>query len=227
MNQDKKERIIEYLSGFINEERKEKLENILNQRTRHVTVVLEDIYQPQNASAVVRTAECLGIQELHVIENRNEYVVNRDVVQGASKWIDINRYNSEENNNTEACLMALKDRGYKIIATSLSKTSMELPDLEIDQPLALCFGSEDLGLSDDAYELSDEHMTIPMYGFTQSYNLSVSAGISLYKLCEKIRNSELNWQLSQEDKDNLLIQWLTNSTPNGKALLEKICEADL
>lgn len=226
MNEEKKQRVIEYLSGFINEDRKDKLEDILSQRTRHITVVLEDIYQPQNASAVVRTSECIGIQELHIIENRNEYVINRDVVQGASKWIDIKRYNEEEN-NTEACLMGLKDRGYKIIATSLNETNVQLPDLEIDQKLALCFGSEDAGLSDDAYELADEHMTIPMQGFTQSFNLSVSAGICLYTLCERLRNSGVNWQLEQADRNDLLIQWLTNSTPNGKALLEKICEADL
>ena len=226
MNPEEKQRIIDYLSGFINEDRKQKLEQVLSRRTRYLTVVLEDIYQPQNASAVIRTAECLGLQELHIIENRNEMMVNRDVVQGAAKWIEINRYNENSDHNTEACLMSLKERGYRIIATTLIETALELPDLPIDDKLALCFGSEELGLSDDAYELADEHMFIPMQGFTQSYNISVSAGICLYQLGERIRQSNYDWQLDEADQLELMIDWLARSTPNGDMLLKRIHEAD-
>ena len=185
------------MSGFINEERRERLAKILSQRTRHITVVLEDIHQSQNASAVVRTCECLGIQELHVIENRHEYRLNPAVVQGASKWIDLIKHNQAEQDNTRACIEQLKQRGYRIIA--MAPTGKTVEQLDIRDKLALCFGSEEPGLSADLQALADETVRIPIHGFTQSYNLSVSAGISLFTLVSSLRNSGVNWQLDERD----------------------------
>lgn len=223
MNQEKQEKIIQYLSGFINDERQALLKQILSERTRHLTIVLEDIYQSQNASAVVRSCECLGIQEMHVIENENQYDVNPMVVQGASKWIEINKYN-EHKNNSEVCLEKLKDRGYTIAAMTLSEHAVPLNEIDVENKLALCFGSEEPGLSDDIHELSDLHVKIPMHGFTQSFNISVSAGISLYYLRQKLMESDIDWQLDQEEKDRLYIEWLAQSTPSGNALLKKIMQ---
>ena len=220
MNEAKQQNIIDYLSGFINEERRGRLQQILEQRTRHVTVVLEDVYQPQNASAVVRTCECLGIQELHVIENRNEYRLNPAVVQGASKWIDLIRYNREEQDNSRACIEGLKQRGYHIIAMDPAPGGKTLDELDINNKLALCFGSEEPGLSATLQTLADDTVSIPIHGFTQSYNLSVSAGISLYTLVTALRNSPVNWQLDATDAAGLHIKWLALSTPTGEHLLE-------
>lgn len=225
MEQDKKEKIIDYLTGFINEERQNMLKGVLSQRTRHLTVVLEDIYQSQNASAVIRSCECLGLQEIHIIENDNEYQLNPAVVQGASKWIEIYRYNNQKS-NSEVCLEKLRDRGYRIIAMTLSDHAVPLEELEIDEKLALCFGSEEPGLSDDIHELSDLHVKIPMHGFTQSFNLSVSAGISLYYLRHKLERSEVTWQLDADEQERLFIEWLAQSTPSGEALLKKILQEE-
>ena len=220
MTEEKQQNIIDYLSGFINEERRERLEKILRQRTRHITVVLEDIYQPQNASAVVRTCECLGIQELHVIENRYEYSLNPAVVQGSSKWINLIRHNREKQNNTRACIANLKQRGYRIIAMDPAPEGKAVEQLDVSDKLALCFGSEEPGLSATLLDLADETVRIPIHGFTQSYNLSVSAGISLYALVTALRNSTVNWQLEERDATDLYIKWLAQSTPSGQSLLE-------
>ena len=220
MATEKQQNIIDYLSGFINEERRERLRNILHQRTRHITVVLEDIYQSQNASAVVRTCDCLGIQEIHVIENRHEYRLNPAVAQGASKWIDLIKYNRAGYDNTHACIEQLKQRDYRIIAMAPAPAGKTVEQLDIRDKLALCFGSEDPGLSADLQTLADETVRIPIHGFTQSYNLSVSAGISLYTLDTNLRNSSVNWQLDERDATDLFIKWLAQSTPSGEQLLE-------
>lgn len=217
---DKQQKIIDYLSGFINEARRERLRKILEQRTRHITVVLEDVYQPQNASAVVRTCECLGVQEIHVIENRYEYRLNPAVVQGASKWIEIIKHNRAEQDNTRACIENLKQCGYRIIAMDPAPEGIAVEQLDISDKLALCFGSEEPGLSAALQDLADETVSIPIHGFTKSYNLSVSAGISLYILVSTLRNSTVNWQLDERDATELYIKWLAQSTPAGEQLLE-------
>ena len=221
MTTEKQQNIIDYLSGFVNEERRERLAKILSQRTRHITVVLEDIYQSQNASAVVRTCECLGIQELHVIENHHEYRLNPAVVQGASKWIDLIKHNQAEQDNTRACIEQLKQRGYRIIAMAPGQAGKTVEQLDTRDKLALCFGSEEPGLSANLQALADETVRIPIHGFTQSYNLSVSAAISLYTLVSILRNSTINWQLDESDATDLYIKWLAQSTQSGQSLLEK------
>lgn len=225
MDLEQKQQLIVSLSTVINEQRQLLLQQILAQRTRYITIVLEDIYQAQNTSAVIRSAECLGLQELHVIENRNEYQLNRAVVKGASKWIEINRYKKAGEDNTTSCLQKLKRRGYKIVAMTLQDDSIDLNELALDQKLALCFGSEEPGLTETAHELADEYIKIPMCGFTQSFNLSVCAAISLHHLSARMRDSNINWQLDEEDKINLYIDWLSKSTPTGNVLLHKFIES--
>ena len=224
MNEDIQQNIIDYLSGFINEERRERLQQILGERTRHITVVLEDVYQPQNASAVVRTCECLGIQELHVIENLYEYRLNPAVVQGSSKWIDLVKHNREDEDNTRPCIEELKQRGYRIIAMDPAPGGKTVDQLDIGGKLALCFGSEEPGLSATLQALADETVRIPIHGFTRSYNLSVSAGISLYALVTALRGSGADWRLDERDATDLYIKWLAQSTPSGHSLLEDYLE---
>ena len=220
MNEDVQQNIIDYLSGFINEERRERLQQILGERTRHITVVLEDVYQPQNASAVIRTCECLGIQELHVIENLYEYRLNPAVVQGSSKWIDLVKHNREDKDNTRPCIEGLKQRGYRIVAMDPAPGGKTVDQLDVGEKLALCFGSEEPGLSAGLMDLADDTVRIPIHGFTRSYNLSVSAGITLYALVTALRGSGADWRLDERDATDLYIKWLAQSTPSGQSLLE-------
>ena len=139
-------------------------------RTRYLTVVLEDIFQSQNASAVLRTCDCFGIQDVHIIENRNPYEINPDVELGSAKWLNMNRYNKSGHNTLEA-FTELRKKGYKIIATSPHKNDLMIQDLPIEHKIALVFGSEREGLSDIALQNADAFVKIPMYGFTESFNI--------------------------------------------------------
>ncbi|MBO5963349.1 MAG: RNA methyltransferase [Bacteroidales bacterium] len=207
---EQKEKYYEALCEMISPNRISLFEKIITERTDHLCVVVENIYQPQNASAVLRTCECLGVQQVHVIENENEYRLNPDVALGSSYWIDMHRYNRKDN-NTEDCLSKLKSQGYKIVATLPAEKDVSLPEININQPLAIVFGNEKEGLSETTKNMADICMKIPMYGFTESYNISVSAAITMYTLTEKMRHAQINYQLSEERRLNTLIKWAKHS----------------
>ncbi len=199
---------LDYLLSFVSDNKKELFTKNIEQRTRHVTVVLEDIYQPQNASAVLRSADCFGIQDVHIIENRNKYTLNPDVVLGASKWLNLYFYNRHEN-NTKTCLQQLKKQGYKIVATTPHTNDITIDRLDLSQKTALVFGTELTGISEHATELADEFVKIPMYGFTESFNISVSAALCMYETTKRLRQEiapEI-WQLSENDKQQILLDW--------------------
>ncbi len=201
-----KKKFLAYLESFISENKRNTFDRILSQRTRHITVAMEDIYQSHNASAVLRSCDCFGIQDVHIIEGRNKYSVNPDVALGSSKWLNLIKYDQKED-NTIACFEALRGKGYRIIATTPHKDDIMLDELEIDEKTALVFGTEMEGLTDTAIENADAHVKIPMYGFTESFNISVSAAISLFHLTEKLRKSAINWQLSEEEMIETRTLW--------------------
>lgn len=196
------------------------MDEILEKRTRYITVALEDIYQPHNASAVLRTCECLGIQDVHIIENKNRYRINPDVVLGATKWITLRKYNST-NYNTPAAVDYLRNNGYRIVATSLSEKAVPLDQFDLLKGrLAIFFGTELTGLTDKMLNLADESLKIPVYGFTESYNISVSAAIILSHLINILRNSTVPWQLAEDEKKEIMLRWLRQSIKRAD-LLEK------
>jgi tRNA (guanosine-2'-O-)-methyltransferase len=213
--------LINHLSEFVTEERLRLFEKILKQRTSYITVVLEDIFQPQNASAVLRTCDCFGIQHIHIIENRNEFAVDREVAMGASKWLSLHNYNQKEQNSLHA-IKKLKEMGYRIVATSPHLNDQFLPEFDLTKgKAAIVFGSELPGISAHILKEADEFLKIPMYGFTESFNISVSAAIVLYQLAQKLRNQpEINWKLSEEEQDEIKLTWL-RATIKRSSLLEK------
>jgi len=211
--------LIEHLSKFISDNRKKKFLEVLEFRTRHITIVMEDIYQAHNASAVLRSYDCFGIQDVHIIENKNKYSINPDVALGSSKWVNLIKYNQAENNTLEA-LQNLKKNGYRIVATSPHANDCNLEDLNIDNKTALVFGTELLGISEEVKKNADEFVKIPMYGFTESFNISVSAALCLHTISEKLHKSKIDWKLSQSEKEIILLDWLRNSI-NKPELIEK------
>ena len=187
------------------ENKKVLFDQIASERTHYITVVTEDIYQEHNASAVVRTCEGLGIQRIHVIEKSNKYALNRDIALGSSNWIDVLRYRKNKAHQI-SCIQRLKSQGYRIVATS-PHAKMSINELPLDKPLALCFGTEQDGISEEIVNESHYLVSLPMYGFTESYNISVSAGMLLFKLRERLENEWRNWRLCDEDQVNLKIKW--------------------
>ncbi len=215
-----KKELIHYLSGFLTPHRLEKMQSILNSRTRYLTVVLEDIYQSHNASAVLRSCECFGMQDVHIIENQNTYEVNPEVALGASKWLTIQKYNRKVF-NTPACLEKLRANGYRLVAATPHKDDCLLEDLALDQKTALLFGTEMQGLSAEAIRMADGFVKIPMQGFTESFNISVSVAICLYHLSTKLRSTAQNWQLFEAEKNDLLLDWIKASIKNPDLLVSR------
>ena len=207
-----------YLSTFVGATRLEKIEHILQQRTEHITLVLEDTYQAHNISAVIRSCECFGIQNLHMIENNYPFKINRAIVMGANHWISIHHYNKHAN-NTINCVDLLKKQGYAIAALNLSPKAIPLSALPLTDKLALCIGTEKTGLSAQMITKADYQVKIPMVGFTQSLNLSVTAGIALSQLRARLCTEVPNWQLNTSVYQQLKCHWLRRSIPNGDKIL--------
>ncbi len=213
--------LIQHLSGCVTENRLSLFKKVLAERTRYITVLIEDIYQSHNASAVLRTCDCTGIQDVHIVEENNEYEINRDVALGSDQWLSLYYYKAGRDSIYRS-IDSLKNRGYRIVATSPHKegTTPENFDLEKGR-LALMFGTELNGLSDRALELADEYIRIPMVGFTESYNISVSAAIMLYTLRKRLEQSFLEWKIGEEEQSQLLLQWLRNSIKMSKQIENK------
>ncbi|MCK3682785.1 RNA methyltransferase [Maribellus sp. YY47] len=223
---DKK--LLEYLSGYLTSQRLELFNKILNMRTRYLTVVLEDIFQPQNASAVLRTCDCFGIQDIHVIEGRNEFKVNGEIAMGSSKWLTVNKYKGADNGNVEM-IRKLKAQNYRIVATTPHLNDQELPDFDLSKgKTALVFGSERPGLTDTLINEADEFLKIPMYGFTESFNISVSAAVILHHLTQKLReNDTIDWHLSDDEKDELKLDWIRKSIKRHELIEKRFYKGNL
>ncbi len=213
--------LIQYLSRFITKERFSLFNKNIQDRTKYMTVVLEDIYQPHNASAVLRSCDCFGVQDVHIIENENEYSVNPDVALGSSKWLNLYKYNEFEN-NTLSTIHTLKEKGYRIIATTPHTNDVNLENFDVSKgKFALMFGSERPGLSDIAMNNADEFLKIPMYGFTESFNISVSAAIVLHHLSLKLRQSDINFKLTNIEQEEITLEWLKRSIKDSESIINK------
>lgn len=222
-DRETRRRLLEYLETLITENRKQKFGEVLAGRTRHITIVLEDIFQPHNASAVLRTCDCFGIQDVHIIENKNKYEVNPDVALGSSKWLSLYKYNHSEN-NTAACLNHLKEQGYRIIATTPHQDDYTPATLPLDPKFALVFGTELDGLTPTAMDLADGFVKIPMFGFTESLNISVSAAIFLHTLSNRLRERDNSWHLSEEEYLKVRLEWALQSVKRSDLIAAEFLE---
>ena len=203
--------------------RLERMRAVLARRTRRLTVVFEDVYHPHNAGAVMRTAECFGVQDIHVVENEKRFRPATDVVRGAARWLTLHRYR-----NFDDAAATLRERGYRLAATSVDPGSVPLEDVPVTEPLALCFGTEEVGLSSAAVAAADVLVHVPMAGFTESLNVSVTAALCLRELTTRMRRSEDDWPLSRQECDELRLTWLMEEGHKARALtMQKLREWNL
>lgn len=216
-------KLLTYLEGFVTDKRKNLFRNILQDRTRHFTVVLEDIYQQHNASAVIRSCDIFGIQDVHVIENKYKSKVSRHIAKGSQKWLSFHNY-KEDKNNTIDCLENIKSKGYQVIATTPHNDSCVLHDFDITKKSAFVFGVEKAGVSDDVMKNADGFLKIPMVGFTESLNISVAAAIILENLTFKLRNSSVDWKLTNEEQKILYASWIEKTIKNVDEIKERFIE---
>ena len=214
-NQD----LLTYLEGFITENRKEGFLRVLKNRTKHFTVAMEDVFQLHNTSAVMRSCEVFGIQELNVIEQKFGKSIDKEIAMGAEKWVDINRFSSIQD-----CITNLKGKGYQIIATTPHNDSCLLHEFDITKPSALFFGTERDGLSEEVMQQADGFLKIPMVGYTESLNISVSAAIIIQDVTNRLRQSDINWQLSEEEVLEKRLDWTRKSIKDIEFIERKYFE---
>ncbi|MBW1298698.1 TrmH family RNA methyltransferase [Aquimarina litoralis] len=194
--------LLEYLESFLTPRRQSINKKVIAERTNYFTVAVEDVYQLHNTSAVIRSCDVFGVQNVHVIEEINAKRIDREIAMGAQKWVDINRYTT-----TKECIHSLKSKGYQIVATTPHDRSVKLEDFDISKPSVFFFGQEQEGLSDTVLDAADVKLHIPMVGFTESLNISVSAAIILQHVTSLLRNSNIPWQLSEEEKFEKRLDW--------------------
>lgn len=220
--------MVQALLGFQLEERTQRLFQALNERTRYISVVLEDIFHSHNANAVVRSCECYGIQDLYVIENKYRFAISRSVNRGSVKWVDLHRFDQKDQENTMACMDHLRKKGYLIAAATPHTSNTDLYSIPLDWPIALMFGREKEGLSKTALREADVHLRIPMYGFTESLNISVAAAIAVQHLTYRLRASEgIHWRLTEAEQEQLLYRWLKSDYKGFDLLQQKLIDSGI
>ena len=183
----------DYLKQFLTDERLRKIEHFSQESSDFVLPVMEDVYQFRNAAAIVRSVEACGFHHVVALEEENVFNPNLKVTKGAETWVKV-----EKMPNNLDSLKEIKNRGYKILAVSPENNATMLPDYEVKEPIALVFGTELEGVSDEILEFADETLAIPMYGFTKSFNVSVAAAICMYELKQKLMKSGIDYKLSEE-----------------------------
>ncbi|MFZ0489490.1 MAG: RNA methyltransferase [Salegentibacter sp.] len=208
--------ILDYLLAFLTPRRRMLFNKVLEQRTNYFGVATQDVYQLHNTSAVIRSCDVFGVQNIHVIEERNLKKIDREIAMGAQKWVDVHRYNS-----TGECLKNLRSQGYQIVATSPHEGATELDDFDISKPSVFFFGTEKDGLSPEVMNQADVSLKIPMVGFTESLNISVSAAIILQALTGRLRKSDYPWRLTEAEKRELKFRWAKKSIKNADELIER------
>lgn len=196
-------KLLEYLKSFLTPQRQSRIEAVLSQRTRHFCAAVEDVYQLHNTSAVMRSCDVFGVQDLHVIEERNLKRIDREIAMGAQKWIDVHRYHKVED-----CISELKNKNYQIVATTPHTNDILLSNFDVTKKSCFFFGRETEGLSETVLQQANCFLKIPMVGFTESLNVSVSAAIILQSVTSKLRNSAINWQLSNEEINKQYLKWI-------------------
>ena len=211
--------LLTYLEGFLTENRKEGFLRVLKNRTKHFTVAMEDVFQLHNTSAVMRSCEVFGIQELNVIEQKFGKSIDKEIAMGAEKWVDINRFSSIQD-----CITNLKGKGYQIIATTPHNDSCLLHEFDITKPSALFFGTERDGLSEEVMQQADGFLKISMVGYTESLNISVSAAIIIQDVTNRLRQSDINWQLSEEEVLEKRLDWTRKSIKDIEFIERKYFE---
>lgn len=199
--------------NFLTESRKAKFLKILANRTNHFTVAIEDVFQLHNTSAVMRSCEVFGIQQLNVVEEKYGKSIDKEIAMGAQKWVDVNRFE-----NISDCISNLKEKGYNIIATTPHHNDCLMDDFDISKKSALFFGTERNGLSEEVIARADGFLKIPMVGFTESLNISVSAAIIIQNLMSRLHQSEINWQLTPEELLEKRLDWARNSIKDIKRI---------
>lgn len=197
------ETVCRALESLLTPERIARIDSVLDARLASLTAAVEDTYDPHNAAATIRTSEALGLQELHVIEPGERFSAVKGVTRGAHRWIELHRWPG-----AEVAAAGLKARGFRVYATLPDARAVSIEDVDVSTPVAVIFGNEHEGVSPAAIAACDGTLTVPMFGFTESYNLSVTVGLAMSRLAAR-RRAHLGAQgdLDPERRARLRARW--------------------
>ena len=209
-------KLLEHLEIYLTDSRKARFDNVLSQRTKHFTVATEDVYQLHNTSAVIRSCDVFGIQEVNIVEERNSKHIDKEIAMGAQKWVDLNRYHTVKD-----CISNLKEKGYQIVATTPHTNDCELHEFDITKKSCFFFGRETEGLSQEVLDAADCYLKIPMVGFTESLNISVSAAIILQHVTTKLRQTTIDWQLTNLEVLEKRLDWIKKTIKSYDEIVER------
>ena len=209
-------KLLNYLETYLTENRLKRFNQVLSQRTKYFTVATEDVYQLHNTSAVMRSCDVFGIQELSIIEEQNVKSIDREIAMGAQKWVDLNRFHS-----AKECIVSMKQQGYQIVATTPHTNDCNLQEFDISKKACFFFGRETEGLSQEVLDAADSYLKIPMVGFTESLNISVSAAIILQDVTSKLRSSNIDWKLTQEEINEKKLDWIKKTIHSYDKIVER------
>lgn len=213
--------IYEFYSQYLTERRIRLIDEVLSRRTNYIHLVSEDVYQEHNASALIRTCDCFGVQGMSILQHYNEAKISPKMSKGAHKWIDLTIVEAQHSYGLRY-LESLKKKGYKLVATIPTVNAHTAETLPLDHPIALLFGAEKFGLDAKIIEMADYHLSIPMVGFSESLNVSVSAGIILSTLSARLRSGNMNWQLREDEILAMRAKWAWRSCRSPKTLLQEL-----
>lgn len=208
--------LLEHLESYLTPARKAKFKAVIAQRTKHFTVATEDVYQLHNTSAVIRSCDVFGIQEVNIVEEVNTKRIDREIAMGAQKWVDLNRFHS-----VKSCITDLKQKGYQIVATTPHESDTNLADFDVTPKSCFFFGRETEGLSDEVLNAADVYLKIPMIGFTESLNISVSAAIILQQVTTKLKQTDIDWRLTEQEQLEKRLDWCKKTIKSHKAIVKR------
>ncbi len=214
---------ISLLTKYLTSERKERIQRVLDFRTRYLNVVLEDIFQPHNASATLRSCEAFGVQDVHVLEQGKKFSPVKTTSAGSSKWLSLHYYNTD----IKEVYAKLRKENYTIFATCPHEEALRIDSLELERSkkISIVFGNETKGLSEDAIKFADKTLYLPMYGFVESFNISVSVAIALAYLVPKVRTNKIDWKLKKEEREEILLDWLMKDVHKSEDIIERCLQS--
>lgn len=215
--------LIEHLSSLLNPNRKETLDKAISLRTKHICLVLENIRHTQNSSAIIRTAEIMGVQDVHVVRQNYQNDLRRDITKGAEKWMEVRLYDGEER-NIELCFNYLKKKKYKIAVTCLDDDSKSIEEIPLIEPLAIVMGEEVSGVSDFAKANADYKIKLPMYGLTESFNIAIAGSLVMHQILTRLRSTDVNYLLNPQQKTELTLDWYKKAIRGGHEIASRFIE---
>ena len=213
-------KVTEILEPMLTAERLARIDSVLAARLTSVVPIVEDTYDPHNAAAAIRTTDAVGLCELHVVEPDARFSASHGVTRGAHKWIDMHRHH-----NMTDCVTELRARGFRVYSTAMS-APLTIDDVPVDRPVAVAFGNEHAGLTPEAVTVCEGAVSVPMFGFVESLNLSVTVALAMTTLAKR-RRAHIGaiGDLPEDRRARLRARWIALKIRAATGIVERVLKS--